>query len=166
MGVSSARLLPERPPFIKRGKSFGRFAVGTRYERKVQEYLALLVLGRAELDLIPSPWIEFQDSSGRRWCQPDAVILERSGGIGVIYEVKYQHTEQAWWQLKCLYQPVLHVLFPETHFGLMELVHWHDPLIHFPEPYDLTSSPWRIPSASRIAVHIFNPARAGRFPPS
>lgn len=136
--------------------------MGVRYERQVQSLLSLFVLGR-DLELWVGPWLEFKDNSGLRWCQPDAVILDHKERLGIIYEIKYQHTEQAWWQLKWLYLPVLRLLCQGYSFGLMELVHWHDPQIHFPEPYDLTSGIDRVPSANRVAVHILNPSRIRRF---
>lgn len=162
VGVRKGRILTERPPFIRRGRSSGRFAVGIRYERRALEALALKALGREDLAFLKSPWIEFWDQSGRRWCQPDGVMVREERGIGVIYEIKYQHTSDAWWQLRWLYEPVLSVLYPSIRFGLVEICHWHDPATSFPEPYDLTDDPFRVPHANRVAVHIWNPNRSKR----
>lgn len=159
VGVRSARILAEKPPFIRRGRATGRFAVGVRYEREVQDYLSLLALGRPELQLWHGPWIEFWDRSGRRWCQPDAVLIHSGTRTGVIVEAKYQHCSEAWFQLKELYHPVLRVLFPKITFGLLEIVHWHDPSTVFPERYDLTADPFSIGHANLISVHIYNPKR-------
>lgn len=126
-------MLREQPAFIKRGKSRGRFAVGIRYEREVKEFLSLYALGRPEIRFLDGPWIEFQDDSGRRWCQPDGVLANAGEKIVTIAEVKYQHTSDAWWQLKQLYLPVLRVLYQGYRFRLLEIVHWFDPLTVWPE---------------------------------
>ena len=157
--VRAARILDSKPPFIKRGKATGRFAVGIRYEREVQDYLSLLALGRAELEYFASPWIEFFDKHGKRWCQPDAVLLQKNTKVGIVVEVKYQHCSDAWFQLKELYAPVLRCIFPGVTFGLVEIVHWHDPLTKFPERYDFTPDPFSVRHANRISVHIYNPKR-------
>lgn len=133
VGVRSARFLPCKPPFISRGRSRGRFAVGIRYEREVQEFLSLYALGRPELEHRQGPWMEFQETSGRRWCQPDALILEERSKRCLIAEVKYQHTSDAWYQLKQLYLPVLRVALPGFTFHLLEIVHWYDPSTAWPE---------------------------------
>jgi hypothetical protein len=108
-----------------------------------------------------SPWIEFYDRSGRRYCQLDGLMIDNRGKAALIYEVKYKHVSNAWWQLTQLYEPVVRVLFPELRpICLMEVVHWHDPAEHFPERYDFTDSLLRVPHANKVAVCIFNPKRA------
>lgn len=161
--VVRARLLPGKPDFIKRKRSRGRYAVGIRYERKVHEHLAQLSLGLPNLEYLQGPWVEFWDQRGHRYCQPDALLVDRVQKAIVIYEVKYQHTADAWWQLVHLYRPVISVIYPEYRpIALMEIVHWHDPSVVFPERYDFTRSPLKVPHANTVAVHIFNPKRNGR----
>ena len=133
VGVRSARFLPCKPPFISRGRSRGRFAVGIRYEREVQEFLSLFVLGRAELEHRSGPWLEYSDKSGKRWCQPDALIIEPAAKRCLVAEVKYQHTSDAWYQLRRLYLPVLRVALPGYVFNLLEIVHWYDPSTSWPQ---------------------------------
>lgn len=163
VNVQRAVKLEAQPPFIKRGRATGRFAVGIRYEREVQEYLSLLALGRADLVYLNGPWLEFSCAGEkRRWCQPDAVILNTALGLGIVQEVKYQHTPDAWRQLTQLYVPVLKVVYPQIKaWGMVEIVNWHDPQITFPEPYEFTPDPFTVRNASRVAVHIYNPKRAG-----
>lgn len=110
-----------------------------------------------KLTLHLGPWLEFQDETGRRWCQPDAIVL--SEGKGIIYEVKYQHCSEAWYQLWELYLPVLEVVFPHIRFACMEVVKWLDPHVAFPEEYRLTRDVFSVPDPSRTAVHIWNPSR-------
>ena len=159
--VRSAKFLSGQPPFIRRRKSTGRFAVGIRYEREVLDHLSLLALGVPSVELRLGPWLEFVDKRGRRWCQPDAVLSDRKTGIHIIYEVKYQFTSDAWWQLKWLYLPVLEKLL-QGPIGLIQICRWYDPASLFPEKYDLTKDPFKIPHADRVAVHIWDAKRSRR----
>lgn len=151
----------QRPPWIKQHRLTGRFAQGMKYERQVREHLALLVLGQAALDYREGPWIVFWNDYGRRFCQPDALLLDQSNRVCIVYEVKYQHCVDAWFQLRELYCPVVQRLLPGWTVGLMEICHWHDPQVVFPQAYSLTRSPLRIPKANEVAVCIFNPKRGG-----
>jgi len=161
--VRRARFLSAQPPFIRRGRSRGRFAVGVRYERQVQDYLSLLALGQPEIEHRNGPWLEFTDKSGRRWCQPDALLVNAGRQDCIIAEVKYQHTADAWWQLKWLYLPVLQAAMPGYSFRLLEIVHWHDPLVAWPERSVLTPNVEATPRGNSIAIHIFNPRRLDRL---
>lgn len=130
----------------------------------MHEHLALLALGNAQLEYRQSPWMEFVDRSGRRWCQLDGLLINSLAPAACIYEVKYKHTADAWWQLTQLYLPVVRVALPAIRLiSLCEIVHWHDPQVDFPQRYDLTDSPLRIPHAHRIAVCIFNPKNPNRL---
>lgn len=159
LDVKWAKLLPEKPPFITRKRSRGRFAVGVRYEREAMDYLALLALPKPHLEFIEAPWVEYFDREGRRWCQFDGVLLDRKQQVAVLVEVKYQHTIDAWWQLTHLYRPIAHKLWPSYTLACLEIVHWYDPQVAFPEPYDLTDNPFRIPHVNKVAVFIWNPKR-------
>ncbi len=162
VGVRSARFLPCKPPFIRRGRSTGRYAVGIRYEREVQELIELHCLGRPDLEYRNGPWLEFVDKSGKRWCQPDALVLDKTARVCTVCEVKYQHTADAWWQLRQLYQPVLVVALPGFSFRLVEIVHWFDPLTAWPEAARLISRLDEITDGT-VAVHICNPRRNARL---
>lgn len=159
-GVTSARILDKKPDFIRRQRVVGRFAVGMRYEKAVHEYLVEATLGRPDLDYLPGPWIEFHDKSGKRWCQPDALILHREKKFGIIYEVKYSHCPEAYCQLVELYLPVCKKLYPGVTFGLIEVVHWHDPSVKFPARYNFTPDPFSVREADTVSVHIYNAKRA------
>ena len=164
VGVRSARFLPGKPPFIRRGRSTGRYAVGIRYEREVQELIELHVLGKPELEHRNGPWLEFVDKNGKRWCQPDALVLDKAAKSCIIAEIKYQHTADAWWQLRHLYQPVLAIALPGFRFRLVEIVHWYDPLVVWPEQPALIRSLDQMPyDSSLIAVHICNPKRRAQL---
>lgn len=130
----------------------------------MHEHLELAALTRPHLQLRLGQWLEFVDKSGKRWCQVDALMLDREKKVGIIYEVKYQHTSDAWWQLRHLYLPVLEAAAPEIRWGLMEIVHWYDPQVPFPERPVLTPELTSVPKANCVAVHILNPKRRSQLP--
>ena len=148
-------LLERQPPFITRRKPRGRFAVGLRYERKAQEMLRARFPGT----YLAGPWFEFVDRTGRRWCQPDGLIIWKEREHIRIVEIKYQHTERAWWQLRQLYDPVIRAAFPDYETSLLQVVHWHDPAVSFPENYDLLKDCEGQLPMNRIGTHIWNPNR-------
>ena len=150
----------KRPAFIPHKKVRGKFAVGMKYEATVLDHLGLLALGKPNLSLYEGQWFEFLDRSGRRWCQIDALLLDHAQNAAIICEIKYQHTPDAWWQLRELYYPVIKAAFPKLHpICLCEIVHYYDAKVEWPERHDLTDSPLRIPHAHKVAVCIFNPRR-------
>lgn len=162
--VRDARFLPKQPPFIRRGRSFGRFAVGVRYELEVGQYLELWALGKEEVELKLGAWLEFTDRGGKpRWCQVDAAQINHSRKTCLIAEIKYQHTSDAWWQLKWLYLPVLQGALPGYSFSLLEIVHWHDPGVVFPEPYQIIGSIDDARCDNTVRVLILNPRRLTRL---
>jgi hypothetical protein len=113
---------------------------------------------------VESPWIQFEDHHGRRWCQPDGLMVDLAYGAVLIVEIKYRHTSDAWYGLWQLYKPVLEFCLPSTiwHFGCLEICKWYDPNIPFPANVALTSTPARIPRCELTGVHIWNPAREPR----
>lgn len=163
VGVRQARFTSQ-PPFIRRGRSRGRFAVGVRYERDVQELLGLHALGQVELEHVSGPWIEFIDRNGKpRWCQPDALLINKTARTCLIAEVKYQHTADAWWQLKHLYGPVLEKIYPAHRLGFVEIVHWFDPLTPWPEAVLRVPSLSLVPYDNRVSILISNPKRGSKL---
>ena len=158
--LSRGKFLRSRPPFIRRRKPKGRKAQGIRYERKVLEFLE----ASSPLPLYPGPWIEFWDKERgkwtKRWCQPDGLLLDPWEGRAIVVEVKYQHTSDAWWQLRKLYLPVLEMMLPEYEFFPLEICKWYDPAVSFPEEVAMTPVPWQsqgFGSSSPFGVHIWKP---------
>ena len=141
------------PTFIRKRRYTGRRAEGVRYEKKVQAYLREFYGDR----YVDSPWLRFYAEGKWRWCQPDAVMFDVPRGVITIIEIKYQHTADAWWQVKQLYYPVLKVLFPERlwSFEFCEVVKWYDPLVPFPERVVLAQEVSMPHSAFK--VHIWHP---------
>ena len=141
------------PPEFKKRVYRGRRALGVRYEKLVQEYLQFRFGGL----YLPSPWIKFFGDGRWRWCQPDGVLFQPARGAIVIVECKYQHTLDAWWQVRHLYQPVLEHIFPRTlwKYEACEIVKWYDPAIQFPEPVVLAHDVGL--SHKHFKVHIHKP---------
>jgi hypothetical protein len=136
-----------------------------RYEREAKEWLSLFALGDPTLTFREGPWLEYEDKSGRRYCQPDGLLVWAGAKRATILEIKYQHTSDAWYQLKQLYLPVLRVAMPGYSFGLLEIVHWFDPATPWPE-----EQVSRIPSLAAIShgdhsvqAIIFNRRRERRI---
>ena len=119
----------------------------------VHEYLELLYGDR----YVSSPWLRFFAEGKWRWCQPDGLLFDPQSGRITIVEVKYQHTSDAWWQVRHLYQPVLQAMFPEKlwTFDACEIVKWYDPDTRFPEKLVLAQEiSMKHPA---FKVHIWRP---------
>lgn len=134
----------------------GRRAEGVRYERKAQKFLAE-ELGEG---YCPSPWLRFRAEEAKRprYCQPDGVLFDIEGGKITLYEVKLQHTADAWWQLEHLYLPVISFLFPSRlwKMSVCEVVKWYDPAVAFPVQPRLLRD-LRGARPENFSVHIWKP---------
>jgi len=119
------------PPMLKKCRYTGRRLQGIRYEHAVHEYLGF----RYGNFYLPSPWLKFFAEGKWRWCQPDGLLFRPDAGRIIIVECKYQHTADAWWQVRHLYQPVLEHMLPRTlwTYEVCEVVKWYDPAVVFPE---------------------------------
>lgn len=142
-----------QPPALRKKRYTGRRLEGVRYERKVHAYLEDFYGER----YLPSPWLRFFTGGAWRWCQPDALLLDLARGIITIVEVKYQHTSDAWWQVRQLYEPVLRQMFPADlwTFEVCEVVKWYDPAVVFPEKTVLAQEVCM--SHSAFKIHIYRP---------
>jgi hypothetical protein len=112
---------------------------------------------RFEWRYVRSPWIKFLSDGRWRWCQPDGLLFLPEQGRLVVVEVKYQHTADAWWQVRHLYQPVLEHIFPRRlwEYEACEIVKWFDPAIVFPEKLVLALDPDM--RHKDFKVHIWKP---------
>lgn len=139
------------PPALRKRKYTGRRLQGVRYERRVHEYLASLYGD----GYVASPWLKFFAEGRWRWCQPDGLVLAPATGRITVVEVKYQHTSDAWWQLRHLYLPVLAQIFPPAlwRFDVCEVVKWYDPAVVFPERVVLAHEPALDNSAFKIHIY-------------
>lgn len=132
-------------PPKSRGRSFAQRA-GIRYEKWVIEALA----ANFGSNLLSSLGISFHDSGGHRVAIPDAIV--RLPHALLILEIKYTHTDFAWWQLRRLYEPLLFRL-TRAPIMLIEVCKSYDPSVVFPEEFhyipDLSPSHLR-----RSAFHV------------
>lgn len=126
---------------------------GVRYEELVREHLLLLFKG----DYRPSPQIRFTSDGESRMCVPDGVLIREP--VAFVFEIKSRHTDQAWWQLRRLYAPVVAELPFIRRVVCIEVCRSFDPAVEWPEEftrcYDLpffVSDPWK-----DLGVFVWNP---------
>lgn len=128
----------------------GSRAFGVRYEKKVHAEMLRLFPDH----YVPSPWFEFFDACGRRWCQPDGLLIDIAQQEIVIVEVKSSHTGQAWWKLWHLYLPVVQAVFgPDFSYRCLEIVKYYDADELFPFA-SLCEHIHLAPTAPHTGVHI------------
>ena len=155
--VSETHRLSGPPQFLvgKRKPVKGRRAQGVRYEARGHEHYEALYKGK----YIASPWFEFTPKAGpRRYCQPDALLLDRAVRRCTILEYKYQHTFDAFYQLFELYLPVLRA-WPVTAgcaIYCVEVVKWFDPAT-YTNPRALLCADISRAHEGAFNVHIFKP---------
>lgn len=148
--VLEARYSPTPPPFLRATKPRGRKRQGVKYEASGQAMLA----ARFGEKYVAAPWIRFHDERGQHWCQPDG-LLHTASGI-VIVEFKYQHTIDAWQQLRLLYEPVIAFLHRGAPIAVLEIVKWYDCAVEFPEPVKLVKDIGEH-TGREFGVHIWKP---------
>lgn len=152
--IEHAAFRVRTPAFAaKKRRLTGARAAGVRYEKKIHEEF----IRRFPKHYLPSPWFEFWDVHGRRWCQPDGLIIDAVQGLIVIVEVKHHHTGEAWWKLHKLYLPVVRKFFGTNwEYRCLEVVRFYDPHTIFPESR-LLAHVHLIPPLPTIGVHICKP---------
>ena len=157
--ITSVHLRACAPIFASRRQRLtGARANGVRYEKKIHEEF----LRRYPANYLPSPWFEFWDGFGHRWCQPDGLLIDVAQGLIVIVEVKHHHTGEAWWKLHKLYFPVVRALFgTEWEYRCLEVVRFYDPSTLFPAA-KLVEHPHLTPPLPIVGVHICKPTGASK----
>ena len=176
--VEWARFTSTPPRFIENSKNnpnrkqkFTRQQKeGLRYEKRAIEYLEKTVALQTfkRFHLLPSPWIMFkskgnafeQSYQGFRFCQPDSLLVNAIDKIVIIVEIKYQHTSEAWRQVKLLYEPVVKKIgeFEGFNIRCLELSKWLDPHSSFPEQYYYEENILECKSDC-FGVHLYKPSR-------
>lgn len=116
-----------------RGDTAARRA-GLRYERKALEHLKGLW---SNASFQASPILSFADAIGKRNCIPDAILLDVDFKSITIFEIKSRHTNDSWWQLRKLYQPVVEIWMPDISVQVVEVCGSYDPTTRFNEPVEL-----------------------------
>lgn len=142
------------PDFIRDVRRRGRRLLGIRYEKKCQAWLK----EQFGDDYMPSQWLRYRSTDGRiRWCQVDGVLRIREQHALTVVEIKYNHTDLAWWQLFRLYIPVLERVF-EGHgyeFRGVEVCKWFDPAVRCPQPARIRDT-LTDTAAGDFSVHIWS----------
>lgn len=133
---------------MKQSRPRGRKRQGVKYEQAAHAHFrSLFPVWQA------NQWIHFSDEAGARWCQPDG--FADLGDYILLVEFKYQHTPEAWEQLRLVYGPLLEFMLGKR-VVILETVKWFDPLVAVPEPVELVADPVRWTGAA-FGVHIWRP---------
>lgn len=141
------------PPPIERRRYTGNRRLGVAYEAKAQAHFS----ERYGCRYLANPWMLYSTGGRQRWCQPDGLLFNPKAGAITIFEMKYQHTALAWWQVMRLYLPVLKAAFPPElwRYHFCEIVKWFDVATPFPVPVSLAAQPEALRDV--FTVHIWTP---------
>lgn len=148
----------ETPNFAKCYRAQkGARGQGIRYEKLVQSHLKR-TLGNA---YVPSPWFRYREERARNewnWAQPDGLYLDFRRGVCTIFEVKYSHCPEAYFQLVDKYLPLLRKFLGTEcwDFALCEVVRWYDRQVEFPTTISLCKDYDQVP-VKGFNVHIWRP---------
>lgn len=181
--VAWAQMLDYPPRFISEGRvrsnGNGRASnsnytrqqrEGLRYERRALMYLQELADTRASKDyiLLANSWFMFKSESNSnsnsnsnnnpRFCQTDGLLFNSTEKKIILVEIKLQHTNAAWRQIRLLYEPVLKVIYPEYSIAAIELCKWLDPHSSFPEQYFYAEDVFSA-APDKFGVHLYKPGR-------
>ena len=143
-------------PLWNDNKRRGKAREGLKYERLAHEELTR----RYPSSYVPSLWLEYEvaEDSYMHRCQPDGLLFNFTASKIIVVEIKLKHTEQAYWQLRNLYLPVLSLIFPPRLWELVpcEVVKWFDPSTSFPVPIQLCREPSYATRGRKFHVHVWN----------
>jgi hypothetical protein len=152
--VEWAKLSPTPTFALSKPRPTSRKRLGIKYESEAHKHLGQAYKGI----YVPRPWLVYYAFSSRRWCQPDGLIIDIPAGHITIVEAKYCHVADAWWQLVCLYLPVVSKMFGNElwTYSTVEIVKYYDPSLPCPQQPTLVSKPHPIPSGI-FGVTIWRP---------
>lgn len=110
--------LAETAPWPKPKRLTGAKAAGLAFERKLGKALPGILASSpfSDFQICQGVWLEFQDSSGRGFAQPDFFLLPPTDSIlapqfGLLLECKLSLTARGWMQMEKLYLPLLRRLY-------------------------------------------------------
>lgn len=123
----------EAPPALARRKG------GTAAQRRglVFERRTLQHLSQTFSEFEQSRWLRYQNSDGTHVCQPDGFV-ELLDCV-LLFEVKYTHCIEAYWQLRHLYGPILAHLYKKP-VKCIEVPRSFDPAVPWPEDIVLVTN--------------------------
>lgn len=112
---------------------------GLRYEEKVQRELT----SKFGSMYWPAPYVHFRDGDSTRFARtvvPDGIMHLECNSRTYIFEIKAQHTPDAWWQLTRLYRPIIQERDRSSAISCIEICRVYDPATPFPCRFDLLQS--------------------------
>jgi len=109
---------------------------GLRYEAQVQEDLVERFTLEQGSAYKPEPRLRFLDDGVTRELRPDG-LLQCPDHV-FIFEIKYGHVPEAWWQLEKLYKVALANRY-HCPISLVEVCRSYDPATPFPVPVTLVT---------------------------
>lgn len=128
-GIKSVFISDTAPHFIKPSNLKGKLKAGVDYEAAVHVHYAKIY----KKQYIANPWLYFEERRGKRWCQPDALIVDEELRTITILEMKLKHCAKSWWQLHKLYYPVVKKLFGTGWtYSIIEVSQVFDPATNYP----------------------------------
>lgn len=149
----------EAPTFTLNSRLSGAPLRGIRYERAVHRHLlSRFPPSEAAPFYVPSRWIRFTTSDprehGARFAQPDGLLVDFERALITIIEIKLTHTQNAWWGLRRLYEPLIRRIFgARWSFAVCEVCRWYDPGVAWPEPFELIRDPSSLrPNAFGVTI--------------
>ena len=152
--VQWAEFKSEGPFDPERFQRTGARGAGNRYERKAQLWFE----ERYSSHYRRSPWIKFvcEDSPRTRWAQPDGLLVDNTANRVTVIEFKIRHTQNAWWGLRKLYEPLVRFIFGGgCHYSVCEVCKTFDFATAWPEPFVMVEDPMSLP-IDAFGVHVWN----------
>lgn len=120
MGLKQVTLEPTGP--WPKPKLKGRAAEGLRYQNRALDKFAQL----AEYgNLYRDQWLSYNDTHGKHWCQPDAILDLPRHTIVAEVKLSLRREETGIKQLTKLYRPTVGKLFDKPVMLLLIFKHWH-----------------------------------------
>ena len=97
-------------------------AQGRTFEKSVYNYIkAQKEKGYINATILYGIWIQYVDSNGLGYAQPDIVLAETGTNRLFIIECKRTQTDEAILQLEGLYKPLIRELFPQREIYLIQV---------------------------------------------
>lgn len=108
---------------------------GLHYEAKVQQALMQILPG-----YMAAPKVTFVDKSGMRFAIPDGIYAPDKENLLTVFEIKFSHVPDAWWQLEKKYRPLLEIWRPNSRVLSVEIVRTFDSAVPFPCKFEFLPS--------------------------
>lgn len=136
--------------------------LGLAYQTKVQNALKKEFTD-SKYKLYTNQWFEYLTTDVKqKYCEIDAFLISPDSRRLYLFEIKYKHTEIAYFQMHNLYMPVLKAWKPKITIHPIELVRWYDANTPYPTRITMCSNPL-LSDFTKFNVKIWNPQRNQRI---